>query len=249
VDNQGGKMKITVKFSFLLLMLALAFPVFAQQNDIPTDDPGDNIRNGRDRANRAARVFRDMMGKPDRAIPSTILDKADAVIIIPGAVRAAFGIGGRGGRGIVSRRTAMGWSEPAFVKIGGGSFGAQIGVTQTDYIFLVMNEGGIQNLLEDGFELGGDIGATAGPIGREAGASTNLSLNAEILSYSRARGLYAGVALRGIRIYADDAMNKRIYNMNASDILNNSAGRPLNQMNRHLRTVPQTLARYSARKS
>jgi SH3 domain-containing YSC84-like protein 1 len=241
-------MKITRQLWFLLLALVLAVPVLAQ-NEVPSDDASDNVRTGIKRANRAAKVFRDMMSKPDRAIPSALLDKAEAVIIIPGAIRAAFGIGGRGGRGIVSRRTANGWSEPAFVKIGGGSFGAQIGVTQTDYIFLVMNQNGVQKLLEDGFELGGDVGATAGPIGREAGASTNLTLDAEILSYSRAKGLYAGVALRGIRIYADDAMNQRIYNRSLANILNDATGKAATAIRSDMRAVPQALNRYSNRRS
>jgi SH3 domain-containing YSC84-like protein 1 len=231
------------KLFLLIGLIALALPVFAQE--APADDPSEDVRTARNRANSAAKVFREMMGKPDRAIPEYILEKAEAVIIIPGAVRAAFGIGGRGGRGVVSRRTANGWSEPAFIKIGGGSFGAQIGVTRTDYILLVMNEGGLRGLMEDGFELGGEVGAVAGPIGREAGASTNPTLDAEILSYSKARGLYAGVALKGIRIYADNNLNQKVYGKDANAILEDARGRPMGQINSNVRVVPQTLARFS----
>lgn len=231
------------RFLPVLTLLLLAVPVFAQ--DAPADDPNEDVRTARQRAERASKVFSDMMSKPDSMIPETILEKAEAVIIIPGAVQAAFGIGGRGGRGVVSRRTSNGWSEPAFVKIGGGSFGAQIGVTSTDYILLVMNENGLKGLMRDGFELGGEVGAVAGPIGREAGASTNPTMSAEILSYSKARGLYAGVALKGMRIYADNNLNQKVYGKDGDAILSDGTGKPVNQMNTNVRTVPQTLGRFS----
>jgi lipid-binding SYLF domain-containing protein len=231
------------KFLPFLAMFLLAVPVFAQ--DVPADDPKEDVRTARQRAEKAAKVFSDMMSKPDSMIPETILEKAEAVIIVPGAVQAAFGIGGRGGRGVVSRRTTNGWSEPAFIKIGGGSFGVQIGVSSTDYILLIMNESGLKGLMEDGFELGGEAGAVAGPIGREAGASTNLTLNAEILSYSKARGLYAGVALKGMRIYADNNLNQKVYGKTADALLGDATGRPFAKMNVNVRVVPQTLGRFS----
>ncbi|HMQ04591.1 MAG TPA: lipid-binding SYLF domain-containing protein [Pyrinomonadaceae bacterium] len=235
-------------FSFLLIAILTVVPAFAQADrSIPVDDPAENVETANNRAGSAARVFDELMSKPDSAVPQALLDKAEAVIIIPGAIRAAFGIGGRGGRGIVTRRTTNGWSEPVFVKIGGGSFGAQIGVTQTDYVFLVMNQSGLKGLMDDGFELGGDIGATAGPVGREASASTNLTLNAEILSYSRSRGLFAGVALRGIRIYADDSLNQKVYNRTGKEILEREAGLPMADIPESLRIVPETVSRHSSR--
>ncbi len=217
------------------------------QNEVPVDDPKDDVETANKRAASAAQVFNDLMSKPDSAIPEALLSKAEAVIIIPGAIRAAFGIGGRGGRGVVSRRTTNGWSEPVFVKIGGGSFGAQIGVTQTDYVFLIMNDTGLGNLMDDGFELGGDVGAAAGPIGREASASTNVTLNAEILSYSRSRGLFAGAALRGIRIYPDDNLNQKVYNRDGKDIIGNDDGLPAADIPASLRVVPNALSKHSAR--
>lgn len=232
-----------IKILSLFAAILLAVPAFGQ--DAPADDPKEDVKTARQRADKAAKVFSEMMGKPDSRIPETILEKAEAVIIVPSAVQAAFGIGGRGGRGVVSRRTANGWSEPAFIKIGGGSFGAQIGVTSTDYILLVMNESGLKGLMEDGFELGGEVGAVAGPIGREAGASTNPTLDAEILSYSKAKGLYAGVALKGMRIYADNNLNQKVYGKDASAILNDGTGKPINSINSNVRIVPQTLARLS----
>jgi lipid-binding SYLF domain-containing protein len=224
-------------------LFALALPVLAQ--DAPADDPSEDVKTARKRAASAAKVFDSMMRKADQAIPQAILDKAEAVIIVPGVIRAAFGIGGRGGRGIVSRRTANGWSEPAFIKIGGGSFGLQIGATSTDYILLVMNETGLKGLMADGFELGGEAGAVAGPIGREAGASTNPTMNAELLSYSKARGLYAGVALKGIRIYADNNLNQKVYTKNAPDILGDARGKPISEISSNVRIVPETLAKHS----
>jgi SH3 domain-containing YSC84-like protein 1 len=235
------------RFGLFLLAILLVLPVMAQDRvAVPVDDPNDNVETANRRAASAAQVFDDMMSKPDSAIPETLLNKAEAVIIIPGAIRAAFGIGGRGGRGVVSQRTVNGWSEPVFVKIGGGSFGAQIGVTQTDYIFLVMNANGLDNLIEDGFELGGDIGAAAGPVGREAGASTNVTLNAEILSYSRSRGLFAGAALRGIRIYPDDSLNQRVYGRDGKEILD-GPGLASGDIPASLRVVPDTLSRHASR--
>ncbi len=231
------------KLIVLLAAFLLAIPAVAQ--DAPADDPSEDVRTARQRAERSAKVFSEMMGKPDSMIPEAILEKAEAVVIVPGAVQAAFGIGGRGGRGVVSRRTTSGWSEPAFIKIGGGSFGAQIGVTSTDYILLIMNESGLKGLMEDGFELGGEAGAVAGPIGREAGASTNLTMNAEILSYSKARGLYAGVALKGMRIYADNNLNQKVYGKNADALLGDATGKPVGSMNANVRAVPQTLGRFS----
>ncbi|MBA2379674.1 MAG: lipid-binding SYLF domain-containing protein [Blastocatellia bacterium] len=236
------------RLPLLFLALLLALPAMAQnQNEVPVDDPKDDVETANKRAASAAQVFNDLMSKPDSAIPEALLSKAEAVIIIPGAIRAAFGIGGRGGRGVVSRRTTNGWSEPVFVKIGGGSFGAQIGVTQTDYVFLIMNDTGLGNLMDDGFELGGDVGAAAGPIGREASASTNVTLNAEILSYSRSRGLFAGAALRGIRIYPDDNLNQKVYNRDGKDIIGNDDGLPAADIPASLRVVPNALSKHSAR--
>ncbi len=230
---------------YLVIGILIAIPAYAQTGDaVPVDDPKENVETANDRARSAARVFEELMSKPDNAIPQTLLDKAEAVIIIPGAVRAAFLVGGRGGRGVVTRKTSNGWSEPAFVKIGGGSFGAQIGVTKTDYVFLVMNKTGLEGLMKDGFELGGDVGAAAGPIGREAGASTNVTLDAEILSYSRSKGLFAGAALRGIRIYADNNLNQKVYNRDSKEILDSESGLAMADIPESLRIVPETIAKH-----
>ncbi len=239
-------MKVLRNLTFIFLALILAVPVLAQA---PVDDVEEGLETAKGRTESAAKVFNEMMSKPDSAIPEALLSKAEAVIIIPGAVRAAFGIGGRGGRGVVTRRTATGWSEPAFVKMGGGSFGAQIGVSVTDYIMLVMNKNGLDALMGDEWEIGGDVGAVAGPVGREAGASTNITLNAEVLSYSKARGLYVGASLKGAKLYFDDSLNNKVYNMDGKEVLANETGKAVNKMRKQLRAVPKALMKHSPRKS
>ncbi|MEO7970434.1 MAG: lipid-binding SYLF domain-containing protein, partial [bacterium] len=146
-------------------------------------------------AQEAAEVFTEIMNVRERAIPKELLDKAEAIAVFPDVVKAAFIFGAKGGQGLISRRTARGWSAPAFFNISGGSFGAQIGASKTDYVLLIMNQEGLKGLLEDKFELGGEVGIAAGPVGREAAASTNATLDAGILSYSRSKGAFIGAAL------------------------------------------------------
>jgi lipid-binding SYLF domain-containing protein len=135
----------------------------------------------------AAKAFTEIMNVPDKAIPKELLEKAEAIAVFPGVVKAAFIVGGRGGQGVISRRTRNGWSAPGFFNLGGGSFGAQIGAQKTDYILLIMNDEGVKGLLKDKFEMGGEASIAAGPVGREAAASTNTTLDAGILSYSRSK--------------------------------------------------------------
>lgn len=197
------------------------------------------------RSNNAVKVFNEIMGTADRAIPKNILDRAEAVAIFPGVVKAAFIIGGRGGQGLISRRVRGGWSEPVFYNLGGGSFGAQIGASKTDYIFLIMNKDGLKGLVEDKFELGGEAGVAAGPYGREAAASTNPTLDAGILSYSRSKGAFIGAAIKGAVINPDNDLNQAVYGRKASDLLSDAGMMPMNKMPAAVRIVPQTLARYS----
>ncbi|NOT47727.1 MAG: lipid-binding SYLF domain-containing protein, partial [Acidobacteria bacterium] len=132
---------------------------------------------------------------------------------------AAFIIGGQGGKGVAIRRVGSGWSAPAFLNMAGGSFGAQIGGQKTDYVLVIMNDKGLSNLLQDKFELGGEGSVSAGPVGRTASATTNATLDAEILSYSRSKGLFAGVSLKGVVISQDQDMNQAVYQKSASEIL------------------------------
>ena len=194
----------------------------------------------------AAQVFNEIMRISDRAIPKDLLDKAEAVAIFPGVIKAAFIFGGRGGMGIISRRTPTGWSAPAFFKLGGGSFGAQIGGEKIDLVMLVMNQRGLKGLLEDKFELGGEANVAAGPVGRSASATTNGTLDAEILSYSRAKGLFAGVSLKGAVISPDNDRNRAVYGMIANEILTKNSNEVKIPPDESI--VPRTLSGYSSRK-
>ena len=194
----------------------------------------------------AAKVFTEIMNVREKAIPKELLDKAEAIAVFPGVVKAAFIFGAKGGQGVISRRTRNGWTAPAFFNISGGSFGAQIGATKTDYVLLIMNDAGVKGLLEDKFEMGGEVGVAAGPVGREAAASTNLTLDAGILSYSRSKGAFIGAALKGAVISPDNDLNEAVYDMKAKGVLT-SGSMTLTQMPAGVRIFPRTLARYSPR--
>jgi lipid-binding SYLF domain-containing protein len=195
-------------------------------------------------AREAAEVFTEIMNVREKAIPKDLLDKAEAIAVFPDVVKAAFIIGGKGGQGVISRRTPKGWTAPAFFNISGGSFGAQIGATKTDYVFLIMNEAGLNGLLKDKFEIGGEVGVAAGPVGREAAASTNPRLDAGILSYSRSKGAFIGAAIKGAVISPDNDLNEAVYGMKAREVLMNDS-MTLSQMPAGVRIFPRTLARYS----
>lgn len=198
-------------------------------------------------AREASEVFTQIMNVKDKAIPKELLDKAEAIAVFPDVVKAAFIFGGKGGQGVISKRTPKGWTAPAFFNISGGSFGAQIGATKTDYVLLIMNEAGLKGVLEDKFELGGEVGVAAGPVGREAAASTNLTLDAGILSYSRSKGAFIGAALKGAVISPDNDLNEAVYQgMKAKEVLTNNS-MTLTQMPAGVRIFPRTLARYSVR--
>jgi lipid-binding SYLF domain-containing protein len=197
-------------------------------------------------AGDAAKVFTEIMNVRERAIPKELLDKAEAIAVFPGVVKAAFIFGGRGGQGVISRRNRTGWSAPAFFNLSGGSFGAQIGAQKNDYVFLIMNEEGVKGLLEDKFEMGGEAGVVAGPVGREVAASTNATLDAGILSYSRSKGAFIGAALKGVAITPDNDLNEAVYELKATEVLT-SRRLSLTQMPAGVRIFPRTLARYSHR--
>jgi SH3 domain-containing YSC84-like protein 1 len=201
-----------------------------------------------DQSAKAARVFTQIMGSNEQSIPRELLERAEAVAVFPGVLKGGFIVGGRGGSGVISRRVKGGWSAPAFFDLGGGSIGLQIGVASTDYILLFMNERAVDSLLKDKFEIGAEGGAAAGPVGRTASASTDLKLNAQILSYSRSKGAFAGLELKGVVIKPDNEDNSHVYGMSARDILTGANKIELEKMPEGVRVFPQTLARYSARK-
>jgi lipid-binding SYLF domain-containing protein len=222
-----------LSISLLLLTWAVAAP--AQKS---------RTQDAKRHAEDAAKVFTEIMNVRDQAIPKELLDKAEAIAVFPDVVKAAFIFGGKGGQGVISKRTPKGWTAPAFFNISGGSFGAQIGATKTDYVLLIMNQDGLKGVLEDKFELGGEIGVAAGPVGREAAASTNLTLDAGILSYSRSKGAFIGAALKGAVISPDNDLNEAVYVMKAKEVLTNNS-MTLSQMPAGVRIFPRTLARYS----
>jgi lipid-binding SYLF domain-containing protein len=180
------------------------------------------------RTQKAAQVFREIMNTPDQGIPSNLLESAKCIAIIPGDKKFAFVFGGSYGRGIATCRTEHGWSAPMFVAIDGGSVGYQIGGSSTDLVMLFMNDHALQSLMSDKFKLGADASVAAGPVGRKAAASTDLKMNAEILSYSRSKGVFAGVSLDGAVMQADKSGDKAMYgdDVNRHEILDGKVAVP-----------------------
>jgi len=165
-----------------------------------------------DRLDASAETLSDMMHASDKGIPQALLDKARCVVVIPGMKKAGFIFGAKYGQGFAScRRGGSGWSAPAAMRVEGGSVGFQIGASETDVVVLVMNDGGMKHLLSDKFTLGGDATAAAGPLGRDLSAQTDAMMNAEMLSYSRSRGLFAGVSLEGATLRPDADTNHELY--------------------------------------
>ncbi len=163
------------------------------------------------RLREASVVFGEIMTAEDDAIPRALLGDAEGIAVFPGTLRAGFIFGGMRGRGVLSARTESGWSAPAFLTITGGSFGLQIGGQAVDLILIIRNRRGLENLVSNQFKLGADAAVAAGPLGREAEASTDLQLRAQILSYSRSRGLFAGVTVNGNTVRQDRDANERFY--------------------------------------
>ena len=165
-----------------------------------------------ERAENAATVLADIMEAPDQGIPDALLKNAYGIAVIPHVVKGAFGFGGRYGKGLVAQRNADGgWGTPLFISIGGGSFGFQLGVEATDVVMVFTNSDGIKPLLKGNLKVGADASATAGPVGRTAAAGTDILLKSAIYSYSRSKGLFAGVALEGAVIQLDDDANQSVY--------------------------------------
>jgi lipid-binding SYLF domain-containing protein len=180
------------------------------------------------RTHKAAQVFKEIMNTPDQGIPSNLLESAKCIAIIPGDKKFAFIFGGSYGRGLATCRTEHGWSAPMFVAIDSGSVGYQIGGSSTDIVMLFMNDHALQSLMSDKFKLGADASVAAGPVGRNAAAGTDLKLNAEILSYSRSKGIFAGVSLDGAVMQADKSGDKAMYgdDVNRHEILDGKVAVP-----------------------
>jgi lipid-binding SYLF domain-containing protein len=165
------------------------------------------------RLQAAADVFKEVMGIPEKSIPQDLLNKAQCIIIVPGLKKGAFIVGAKYGKGFVSCRSksGVGWGAPGSIRVEGGSFGFQIGGSETDVMMLVMNEGGMKRLLSTKFTLGGDASVAAGPVGRSTQAETDAAMTAEILTWSRSRGLFAGISLSGATLREDSDWNNDLY--------------------------------------
>ncbi|MCZ8164602.1 lipid-binding SYLF domain-containing protein [Silanimonas sp.] len=182
-----------------LLALMLPFAANAQEREIQ-------------RADNAVRVLSEILAIPEESIPERLLREAEAIAVMPDVVKAGLVFGGRGGKGLMAVRGSDGtWSNPTFITLGGGSFGFQAGVQSADVVLVFRNRRGVDNIVNGKFTLGADASVAAGPVGRSAQASTDGQLKAEIYSYSRARGLFAGIALDGAVIAIDNRANRRVY--------------------------------------
>jgi len=165
-----------------------------------------------ERLDETANILSEILATPDKGIPQDLLDKASCVVAVPGMKKAALGIGGTYGKGFITcRQAGGGWSAPAAMRVEGGSFGFQLGVSDTDVVMLVMNKNAENKLLSSKFTLGAEGTVAAGPVGRSATAQTDAKMNAEILSWSRSKGLFAGIALTGATLRADDDNNEELY--------------------------------------
>jgi lipid-binding SYLF domain-containing protein len=169
-----------------------------------------------DRLDHAGAVLHEIMAAPDKGIPEEVLEHAKCVGVVPHMVKGGFVFGAEGGRGVATCRTANGWSAPAFFAITGGSWGLQIGVEGVDLVMIIQNERGMKHLIESKFQLGADASAAAGPVGRHASADTDWKLETEVLTYSRARGVFAGLTLTGAAIRRDDDSTEAIYGHDAN---------------------------------
>jgi SH3 domain-containing YSC84-like protein 1 len=188
------------------LTLALALPLFAQDKES-------------DRVENAGKVMQEILNAPD-SIPQSVLDKADCVVILPSVLKFAIGIGGSYGRGVMTCRGGKNfhghWGAPTMMALEGGSAGLQLGGTATDFVLLLMSPRSATSILSSKVKLGGDVSAAAGPVGRTASAETDVTMRAEILSYSRARGLFAGISLAGSTLRPDNSANKNLYGKDVS---------------------------------
>jgi len=189
------------KIMFVLATLALGTLCWA----------GSSREDATDRLGKATTVLSEIMGMPDKGIPEEVLEHAKCVAVIPHMVKGGFVFGAKGGKGVATCRTAAGWSAPAFITISGGSWGLQIGIEAVDVVLIMQNDKGMQRLLSSNFQVGGDASAAAGPVGRHAEAGTDWKMDTEILTYSRAKGVFAGLTLEGASIRQDTDSRHAIY--------------------------------------
>jgi SH3 domain-containing YSC84-like protein 1 len=204
-----------------IICFGLAMPMFAQEKEKVAD-----------RLTASAQVMKEILDTPDKGIPQDLLDKSECVVIYPSVKKAAFIVGASYGRGVITCRTGRNlngpWSAPAMFALEGGSFGLQIGGQATDFVLLIMNDQGAQSILKSKVKLGGDASVAAGPVGRDTSAETDIVLKAEILSWSRARGIFAGIDLSGSTVRSDDGANRDLYgqDLTATQIVRDGVVKP-----------------------
>src|SRR5436190_7471539 len=193
--------------SFLIVCMAVCLVAGAFAAEETSAKP----TKAEDRLKAAADVLNEIQSAPDQGIPEEVLGSAECVAVVPSMLKGGFIVGARYGRGLASCRTAKGWSAPAFFTVGGGSFGLQIGGQAVDLVMLIMNKNGMNNLLSSKFKVGADASAAAGPVGRHASADTDWKMRAQILTYSRARGVFAGLELAGASVRQDKDSTREFY--------------------------------------
>jgi lipid-binding SYLF domain-containing protein len=220
-------MKLTTspapRFTLAVITLALVFSSMTWARDKDKEDSDIDKR-----VDNAGKVLAEIMGTPDKAIPDKIMREAKCIAVVPSMVKVAVGFGGNHGKGVATCRTAHGWSAPAPITITGGSWGLQLGGQAIDLVMVVMNDQGMQHLLSSHFKLGADASAAAGPVGRDTAADTDVKMRAEVLTYSRARGLFAGIDLSGSAISQDKDETRLLFGKMVSfeDILRGRVAPP-----------------------
>jgi lipid-binding SYLF domain-containing protein len=196
-------------YAVVLLLVGVAMLIPAEAQQSPKAEA--------DRAREAATVLTEIMSIPENSIPEELMARAHGIAVIPHVVKGAFGIGGQWGKGLMSQRHEDGnWSAPAYIEVGGGSFGLQIGVQASDIVLVFTDEDGLKGLLRGKVKLGADASATAGPVGRKAEIGTDVLLRSAVFAYSRSKGLFAGISLDGSVISIDDSANRKIYGKNVT---------------------------------
>jgi len=238
-ESQKGISVLAAAFVAMAAFLSVVSPALSG------DEHNGKAREAASQSAKAAKVFDEIMQVPDKSIPRDLLARAKAIAVFPQVIKASFIVGGEGGRGVVSRRSSAGWSDPVFFRAGGGSVGWQIGGSATDFVLLFMNDDAVSQLMKDKFELGAEAAVAGGPVGREAGAGTDALMHAEVLSYSRSRGLFAGISLKGVVVRPEDGLNQAVYSKSARELLSDDQGVGADTKS-GLPAFPQELDRYAA---
>jgi lipid-binding SYLF domain-containing protein len=223
-------MRIRQHLSLLVAAGVCVGSAFADdKSETAVEEKGNHESNEIERAVMAADVIHEMMTGEDQEIPEALLEKAQGIAVIPHVVKGAFVLGGQFGKGVVTQRIEGGsWSRPAYVDLGGVSYGFQAGVEATDLVLVFIERDGLESLLDDGLKLGANASVAAGPVGRSAEASTNVTLDSAIYAYSRSKGVFAGIALDGAVLSLDDSANQKVYGaeVDARRILNETGDVP-----------------------